>query len=302
MKIVFNPLLSKFQYAESDASETIKGVVEEATQTQMNAGTDTGETGARLFAVPSVIAAWASAVYQTIITNLPINKGGTNSTTALSNNRVMQSSGGAIVEAAAITASKALKSDTNGIPVHFDTTTEPSLTELTYVKGVTSAIQTQLNNLNTFTCSNTDATHTGDVNNTVLKTLLVPTLSLNSKTDIFAEAGRIGTAGNITLRLYYNATADLAGSPTQIGTATIAGTTLYNAFERFIVNKNSLTSNYIYPTNVSGSIWNNSTTARSAINADLSGQYLVLAVQLTNTGDTARVDNFSITITKPQGE
>lgn len=35
------------------ASETVKGIVEEATQTQVNAGTDTGETGARLFVTPS---------------------------------------------------------------------------------------------------------------------------------------------------------------------------------------------------------------------------------------------------------
>lgn len=75
---------------------------------------------------------------------LSIARGGTNSNAALSNNRVMQSSAGAIVEAAAITAARALKSDANGIPVHFDTATEPSLTELSYVKGVTSAIQTQI--------------------------------------------------------------------------------------------------------------------------------------------------------------
>lgn len=43
----------------------------------------------------------------------------------------------------AITASRALKSNANGLPVAFDTATEPSLTELTYVKGVTSAIQAQ---------------------------------------------------------------------------------------------------------------------------------------------------------------
>lgn len=71
-----------------------------------------------------------------------IANGGTNSSTALNNNRVMQSSGGAIIEAAAITASRALVSDTNGIPVASSTTT----TELGYVSGVTSAIQTQLNN------------------------------------------------------------------------------------------------------------------------------------------------------------
>ncbi len=67
--------------------------------------------------------------------------GGTNSTTALSNNRVMVSSGGAIVEAAAITASSALASNASGIPVASSTTA----TELGYVHNVTSAIQTQLN-------------------------------------------------------------------------------------------------------------------------------------------------------------
>lgn len=52
------------------------------------------------------------------ITTLPISKGGTNSGTALSNNRIMKSSGGAIVEAAAITASRIIQSDANGIPVN----------------------------------------------------------------------------------------------------------------------------------------------------------------------------------------
>lgn len=74
-------------------------------------------------------------------TALPVANGGTNSITTLNNNRVMQSSGGAIVEAAAITASRALASDTNGIPVASATTA----TELGFVSGVTSSIQTQIN-------------------------------------------------------------------------------------------------------------------------------------------------------------
>jgi len=57
---------------------------------------------------------------------LPVANGGTNSSTALNNNRVMQSSGGAIVEAAAITASRALVSDSNGIPTH-STVTQAAL-------------------------------------------------------------------------------------------------------------------------------------------------------------------------------
>jgi len=54
-------------------------------------------------------------------------------------------SGSKISPLTLITASRALKSDANGLPVAFDTATEPSLAELTYVKGVTSAIQTQIN-------------------------------------------------------------------------------------------------------------------------------------------------------------
>lgn len=72
---------------------------------------------------------------------LAVARGGTNSGTTLNNNRVMKSSGDAIVEAAAITASRALVSDANGIPTHSATTS----TELGYVSGVTSAIQTQMN-------------------------------------------------------------------------------------------------------------------------------------------------------------
>lgn len=74
-------------------------------------------------------------------TALPVSSGGTNSVAALNNNRIIQSSGSAIVEAAAITAARALISDANGIPTHATTTA----TEIGYVNGVTSAIQTQLN-------------------------------------------------------------------------------------------------------------------------------------------------------------
>jgi hypothetical protein len=74
---------------------------------------------------------------------LPISEGGTNSGTALNNDRIMISSAGAIVEHAAITADRALISDANGLPIASVTTA----TELSYVSGVTSSIQTQIDNL-----------------------------------------------------------------------------------------------------------------------------------------------------------
>lgn len=72
---------------------------------------------------------------------LEIAKGGTNSSTALNNNRIIISSGGKLVEQSAITANRALIVDANGLPIASATTA----TELGYVNGVTSAIQTQLN-------------------------------------------------------------------------------------------------------------------------------------------------------------
>lgn len=94
-------------------------------------------------AATDTITLEVAAISAAVITSgtLAIARGGTNSGTALNNNRLMISNSGAIVEATAITASRALASDANGIPVAATTTA----TELGYVNGVTSAIQTQLN-------------------------------------------------------------------------------------------------------------------------------------------------------------
>lgn len=70
-----------------------------------------------------------------------IANGGTNASTSLNNNRVIQSTAGSIVEAAAITAARALISDVNGIPTQSVTTSA----ELAFVSGATSSIQTQIN-------------------------------------------------------------------------------------------------------------------------------------------------------------
>ena len=69
-----------------------------------------------------------------------IARGGTNSAAALSNYRVMVSVGGAIIEHSALTAGRALYTDSNGLPAASAVTSA----ELGYLSGVTSAIQTQL--------------------------------------------------------------------------------------------------------------------------------------------------------------
>jgi len=60
----------------------------------------------------------------------------------LANRLIVNDGSGAVVDAAAITASRALVSDTNGIPLASTVTAA----ELAHVSGVTSAIQTQIDN------------------------------------------------------------------------------------------------------------------------------------------------------------
>lgn len=132
---------------------------------------------------------------------LPVASGGTNSTAALNNNRIMRSSAGAIVEAAAITASRALVSDANGIPVAATTTT----TEINFVNGVTSAIQTQIDGKQPL-----DATLTG----LAALTIAANQVPVGSGTDTFTTA----VFSNTTSQAY-------AGSISWTGTTAPSGST-----------------------------------------------------------------------------
>jgi hypothetical protein len=116
-------------------------------QLTLNSGTSGGAGDASKLAKLDALGLLAPAMIPTLDVAkigtgvLPVARGGTSSTTALNNNRVMVSNAGAIVEAAAIAANTALMSDANGIPVASSVTAA----ELGHLSGVTSSIQTQLN-------------------------------------------------------------------------------------------------------------------------------------------------------------
>ncbi len=120
----------------------------------------------------------------TISATVPVANGGTNSAAALNNNRIMRSTTGAIVEAAAITASRALVSDANGIPTHATTTT----TEINFVNGVTSAIQTQI-----------DGKQTLDATLTALAAYNTNGLLTQTAADTFTGRTVTGTADRVTV-------------------------------------------------------------------------------------------------------
>ena len=133
---------------------------------------------------------------------LPVGSGGTNSTTALSNNRVMQSSGGKIVEAAALTASRALASDVNGIPVATATTT----TELGYVAGVTGAIQAQFDALTNPTFLIKTASYTAQARDNIIAdttggafTITLPASPVLGSTIKILDGGGVASVNAITV-------------------------------------------------------------------------------------------------------
>lgn len=175
-----------------------------------------------------------------------IANGGTNSSTALNNNRVMESIGGSIVEAAAITANMALISDANGLPIASATTN----IELGFVSGVTSPIQTQLNNKQTSglswlllgnlgTTAGTNFLGTTDAQSLVFKTNSVEAMRIDQPTSrlFIGTASSIGASnsgiqyadattanrGQIKLHSYFNGTS-IAGVSTLTSRSGVVGT------------------------------------------------------------------------------
>jgi len=114
--------------------------------------------------------------------------------------------GTAVSENAAITAARALKSDANGLPTHFDTTTEPSLTELARVKNLGSQA-VGVSDTNTLTNKRITA-RTGTVSSSA-----TPTINTDN-IDIYLITAQLV---NIT-----SFTTNLSGTPTEGQTLWIA--------------------------------------------------------------------------------
>lgn len=121
---------------------------------------------------------------------------------------------------------------TSGTVGSLNTATYPSLTELSYVKGVTSDIQTQINSkqdLNSgvtviYRDFTTSAALTGTTSITLINSALIPanTVAVNDEVEIKARAQRNTTTGTATHYLYFNTSASLSGA-TLIGSVAGAG-------------------------------------------------------------------------------
>jgi hypothetical protein len=187
---------------------------------------------------------------------------------------------------ASFDASKRIKS--------LNTATYPSLTELSYVKGVTSAIQTQLNGKQAKTLANcADGTPiTGVTTNQYSKGLLIPANSrgANDAPQVEITALKTGSGGNVTIRMYWNTTNDLAGTPILLGTF---GPNAANSMAMVrvlmiqVANGSGNATRTLIATGNSAIGWVAGGAAAStlAINWTIDG-YLICAVQNTSVADS----------------
>jgi hypothetical protein len=174
--------------------------------------------------------------------------------------------------------------------------TYPSLTELAYVKGVTSAIQTQLNAIkNPISSVGSGTAVTGVTVNTYSKGLLIPANTYNSG-DVFqvdCSAQKTGVNNTLTMRIYANTVNSIAGSPILIATssAAIASTRInyLNTIVAVEVQNGTGNGSFSKPATSAGAIvWGAWPAVQSTFAIDWTvDQYIVVAVQNGSAADSS---------------
>ncbi len=139
---------------------------------------------------------------------------------------------------------------------------------------------------------NITLSHTGNTSNTLKYSSLIPagTFEANDILKWYAKIGATSNANTKTIRYYFNTSVSLSGA-TLVATYALSGGAMAIGMDRVLVFQNSLTSQQIGNPSVS---FQSSYSALSAVPSTLSidftvDQYLIVAIQLANSGDTGYV-------------
>jgi hypothetical protein len=135
----------------------------------------------------------------------------------------------------------------------------------------------------------TDVSHTGDTNVTQVYSdlIIAATFSVSSVLNLYAQFRKVGTAGNLAVRLYVNTSNTLVGA-TQIAqyNSGIAANLYYGVARMGLIKSATNTEIYNTTASIISSVINSS-TAVSSLNIDWTvDQYFLISIQLTNTTDT----------------
>lgn len=188
------------------------------------------------------------------------------------------------------TASRILITDANGYLVIANTATYPDLTELSYGKGVTSSIQTQLNNktITVFKDSTTGTAITGTTANTIAFSTPIngDTFSVGDFMESFSRCIKTGDNSTGAHRLYINSSNSLSGA-TLIAMINTGATTDSSDLARIGIVKSS---NVIEFPTATTSIVNRDNTSTGAVTSaaiDITIlQYFIVAYQNASTLDS----------------
>ena len=177
-----------------------------------------------------------------------------------------------------------------------------SNTEFDYLDGVTSAIQTQLDNrVRTLLNDNVDSSPvTGTVANTILKSYLIPanTLAVGDTIDVKAVCSKTGTNANSNFRLYTN-TANSLTSASALALVSPASTNLYFSLDRTYTLKsgNTLESFPVAATAPTDEVATTTAISNTAFNPAVDN-YFIVAIQPNNASDSFKQTLFYMTLMK----
>ena len=159
---------------------------------------------------------WKTASISTILGYTPLE--GNAAITGATKTKITYDSKGLVISGADIGASDL----PSGIDAAKIADGSVSNTEFQYLNGVTSAIQTQINNINSgistkkFINNTPTAAHTGTTTNTIVQSVLIPanTYTVGDIVRISPRAFKTGNGGVATLRFYANTSVSLSGAVT----------------------------------------------------------------------------------------
>jgi len=242
------------------------------------------------------IGTWGTLNYPTWITGTPFVKMTAAGTFALDTNTYLTSVG------TGVTNELTYWSGTNTLG-SLTTATYPSLTELSYVKGVTSSIQTQLNakqNTLSYTpyryINTTQSTVTGTLTETIMATATISanTFLANDVMKFLYGVNKGVTLSGVTIRVKINTSNTLTGATT-IASYSVPTTSLFALIQRnhIISNGNLLGFGFTASaiTDIAQSTTASSTTTYNPANV----LYLFFTMQLGNILDTANFTMGNIT-------
>ena len=177
-----------------------------------------------------------------------------------------------------------------------------SNTEFDYLDGVTSAIQTQLDNrVRTLLNDNVDSsTVTGTVANTILKSYLVPanTLAVGDTIDFKTVCSKVGTNANCNFRFYTNTSNSLT-SASALALVSPSATNLYFSLDRTYTLKsgNTLESFPVGATAPTDEVATATAISNTAFNPAVDN-YFIVAIQPNSTSDSFKQTLCYITMMK----